>query len=315
MVVRAHSVVDLSARNPNPAHRLVSTKLSLSLDRGNTFLSLGIVNLAQDGGANADFVHETPTVVYDSADPNPNARWKLIWHKYLQINGVQNFGNSWLAMKGASTFQGLLNAGHTETRLLAGAAYAPNDGVPALFRAPSYCAVIAEPSAVKFNDGFGVIFHCHRSANATEAEITLVRFRHTIFGIRQETNVLIRPGEAYAMSPYLPGELSSTVAFSAPDLVEVGQDRFLLVSPMRSDGTYMGCMAIPVVSAENPSPRRNPVSGFPVIQKYIAGEAGTMRGACSYTTNASASGVSLSQLRLNTPGMPFQIDATRVNLP
>jgi len=310
----AFSVVDPSPTwSANTA--LVSTKLGYSDDKGATYIDSGLLNPAEDlPDQGLSWINEVPTLVNDSSDPDPNARWKLVWVRYLMNNGTGDFARSWLAMRSAASPTGPWSA---ETKLIAGAIYDPNDPMNVEPRNPTYalpssladCVVVSEPGSLKVSDGFYLSLHCVTSGDIATTRTALMKFEHRKRGptVLEVKGSLLTPDDArrfaikYA-SQY--PELADTVAFSATSLFTKNGVTYLLATPTKSTGGYMGCAVFQVTNLETASIARAS-TGDPQLLKYISGTPNTHRGACTYSAASTGGGVVLSQLDMSSPTYQF----------
>ncbi|OLS12236.1 MAG: hypothetical protein RBG13Loki_4149 [Promethearchaeota archaeon CR_4] len=87
----------------------IYTRLAYSDTNGSEWTDAGImVNSAVDVTLSlpapydaGTLVHEVSTLVNDQYDPDPQGRWKMIWHQYLLVNGIRAFDHGWISIKTA----------------------------------------------------------------------------------------------------------------------------------------------------------------------------------------------------------------------
>jgi hypothetical protein len=344
---RAYSAVDPSMYSEN---LIVSTNIAISSDNGQTFSPLLVVNPGSDLVAPPDYtwVNEVATLVYDPADPDPNRIWKVIWDHHIVEHGQIEDTVMWLGVKAANVPNGVWS---DETKLIAGSDYNPNNlfspgttqyALPASIRD---CHAITEPGALTASDGFylsvacvysdtvGVTFCLPLIGNgsvcpnpnvrtATHSRIPLMKFTHSKNGNMVMSVIGNFPNSTADVPKFVSAygaqypELKSTIGFGAPDLVKAADGTtYLLVSP-HNDNNYMGCAVFQVANLNTASIQRTS-NGAPYLVKYIPGIPDTHRGACTYATNETASGVNLSQVEPDSfPTKPdLQIVETGIPLP
>jgi hypothetical protein len=320
-VWRSYSVVDIS---PLWKNGVVSTRVAYSDNNGKSFTDLALVNPSTElPYQGLSWAHEVSSLLYEPADPNSYTRWKLIWEKHLvnknQPGDQRDFRYSWIAMKAGINPAAMLTS---EMKLLAGNLYDPNNslspGQPA-FALPaslSDCAVLTEPSTMATTDGFYMTFNCAK-LQASETRFPLVKFRRVpgTVSLTLETkgNILTATDAIYFRALYasVHPDLRNVVSFSAPDIFEKNGIVYLIISPTDINHNYLGCAVFQLTSLEPAAVKR--LGPFPEMIKYIPGNAGTFRGACTYSKNSTGSGVVLSQYE-NT-GAPFGLVNTLVQVP
>jgi hypothetical protein len=167
----------------------IDTRLAYSDDQGATWTDTGTpINTSLDVTVplpppnNAGtWDNETSQLVYDPEAP-AGQRYKLLWMKYLQINGIANFTHSWIALKMADSPINLPSA--PEIKLFAGTkydsldnnknappAYSPVGGAPKIMLntidpALSGCEVFGEPGMYADSSGLYVSMLCNPPTTA-----------------------------------------------------------------------------------------------------------------------------------------------------
>ena len=117
----------------------VRTYLASSGDQGKSWQLAGVINpdiavVLGTAPTNGRWQSEVSALVYD-AQASAQARWKLIWHQYLNIDGVRKFEHGWIAYKEAATPGALATA--KPVKLFTAAAYdAVNDNPAGWTRSP-----------------------------------------------------------------------------------------------------------------------------------------------------------------------------------
>jgi hypothetical protein len=238
---------------------LVSTHLAFTDDGGLTWCDGGFVNRATTvpreeqpprlAAANGHWSHEVAAIAHDPG-ASPEARWRLIWHRYLHIEDSdpatddRRFEHGWIAQRTAATAEGLRTA--PESKLFSSAAYhalpeveAYNDAAPGgaperrFDRDPDLggCLAFTEPGMLAAGGDLYVALYCFRAA--TDQDIVLVRLSHAT-GQWAYAGTLLTTRDAIAINPAL-------VGFNAADLLSVEGTHRLLVSPTVGAG-YLGCI-------------------------------------------------------------------------
>ncbi len=319
IIWRAYSVVDPSVLG----HRLVSTKIAISFNRGQSFIDLTLVNPAKDNlpGKYSE-VHETPKLFYDANDPNPLARWKLVWMHYFQSSqtpsGIMDPSTLWFAMRVASSPVGPWSQ---EVRLMAGRSYNPNNYLsPGSVLISSSCSTIAEPTALGSNDGFYLSYQCgsidYLAKNSTLRVSKLARsatgssFQDNLgsFLPRSEIDLF-----KLVYSRYVP-EFAQLSNFGAPEIFTTPSGKYLMVTSMDDNFHYRGCLIFKIASLDIPQVVKTD-TGVPLLVSYIPGVSQSFRGACTYTSTSTGSGVVLSQLTPNVPYFFFTLVNTGIQIP
>jgi hypothetical protein len=301
----------------------VSTHLAWSDDLGQTFCGGEVINQstavpreAQPPSIAGDvghWNHETPALVYDPDAP-PQARWRLLWHRYLLVDdGVpgtedRHFEYGWIAERTAASPSQLASA--PERKLFSSRAYHLNPAIEAYNDAApggppekrwdadpdlGGCIAFAEPGAIASAGKLYVALFCFRSA--TDQEIVLVRLDHGT-ETWSYAGTLLTTSDAQAYDPAL-------IGFNAADLVEVqGGAHRLVVSPSAGRG-YLGCVVygVDLGGAKINDPIRSPRL---LVPKNT--DAGIYQsGACTYQE-----GSPLGLVRGDTwmQGVQFRLVAT-----
>jgi hypothetical protein len=103
---------------------------------------------------------------------------------------------------------------------------------------------------------------------------------------------------------------ASYVDFSATDLVTVGGNTYLMVTPTTGPSGYRGCLvfrtadlgqSLGTLKTTDLIVRTADMAKTPVLQTSVSGIAGTFNGACGYHEDATGSGILLSQHQGTTP--------------
>lgn len=325
----SYSTVNVSSNDPILPN--VSTRIASSINRGRTWTDVGSApNFAQDVPVfdNTGLIllywttwqFEVSRLVYDGFDSDPNRRWKLLWHRYLQsaADGVaaRLFQHGWI---GYSTAPNATGPWSSERKLFVGSLYdsAANDSVigppeynlATVFPDLSSCAVFTEPGMLATASGVYISLHCASASAGASGKVVLLRCTGT-FAPNNCTyrGDLLTAGEAQQFAPT--GQ--TYTGFSATDLVAVGNRNFLIVTPTSSD-EYRGCLVFEIASLDNATLIRS--SGNPVLLKRIGGSAATgFHGACGYTPGATVTGIIYGKFA-PTANPLFRLFDTDVQIP
>jgi hypothetical protein len=257
---------------------------------------------------NGHWNHEVAAIAFDTG-ARPEARWRLLWHRYLLIEDSdpatddRRFGYGWIAQRSAATAEGLRIA--PETKLFSSAFYhatpeieAYNDAVPGgtperrFDRDPDLgsCLVFTEPGMIAAGGSLYVALFCYRQARSQD--IVLVRLDHATEEWSY-VGTLLETRDAAAIDPAL-------VGFNGADLFSVGNSHRLVVSPTAGSG-YLGCIeyAIDLAAAASLGPLRAvPKNPDPGVYQT---------GACTYDEH-SPLGLIVGHTYLE--GVQFRLEAT-----
>ncbi len=319
IIWRAYSVVDPSVLG----HRLVSTKIAVSLNRGQSFIDMALVNSAKDNlpGKYSE-IHETPKLFYDANEPNPLARWKLVWMHYFQSSqipsGIMDPSTLWIAMRVASSPVGPWSP---EVKLMAGRSYnASNSFSPGSVSILSPCSTIAEPTALASIDGFYLSYQCGSSDwLAKNSTLRVSKFTRSAAGMSYQDNLgsFLPRSEIdlfkLVYGRYVP-EFTQLTNFGAPEIFTTASGKYLMVTSMDDNFHYRGCLIFKIASLDVPQVVKTD-TGVPLLVNYIPGISQSFRGACTYTSSSTGSGVVLSQLTPNVPYFLFTLVNTGIQIP
>ncbi len=299
---------------------LVSTHLAYSDDGGDSWCEAGIVNPAavvpvddqpaDKAQPDAHWSHEVSALAVDPGAP-PEARWRLIWHRYLHIDDGnaatddRHFEHGWIAQRRAATPEELLTA--EETKLFSGLAYhvdssveAYNDSVAGgkpdkrFDQDPDLgsCLAFSEPGLLAHAGTLYVAMFCYRGA--TEQDIVLVRLSHTT-GEWSYAGTLLDVADAQAINPALEN-------FNGADLFATGDEHRLVITPA-AGGAYLGCLTYELDLAQGTLPTKVALHG---IEK-TPDPAVFQTGACAYHEQ-SGTGMIVGDTFLS--GVQFRLVAT-----
>ena len=239
--------------------------------------------------------HEVSRLIYNpfavaaGADP-----WIILWHRYLSVlqnnDTVRLFAHGWIGMKSGATAQTLSN----ERKLFTGFLYDPINNSDA-FGAPEYpldtlfssqlsdCAALTEPGVLAKSNGLYISLLCAKATIPNK--IILLRCDHNMNNCTYLGD-LLDGSEANSIKSTYDG-------FSAPELVAMDNQNYLIVSPTISTGDlYRGCVAYKITDLDNAIVER--LSGSPVASLIIE-ENGDFNGACGYIKELTGSGIMMGE--------------------
>lgn len=336
----SYSAVDPSGIWPTNVD-VVATRLSYSDDNGKTWIgsnSGALVNdfldvtipLASPLDAGT-WVNEVSQLIYDH-DAIATERWKILWHHYLIINNFRHFEHGWIAMKMASTPEGLasaaeikLFAGHfynTGNDVLNGGSRAPVGGPPliqlnSLAPALNGCAVLTEPGMYASNGELYVSLQCE----VFDYDVPPAYLNRLIVLLKCTSSC----GNAASWS-YLGTVLQKSDAstfgfgsgFAAPSMFASAGSVYLavtgtnLVTPSVGDPyhKYSGCRVFKFANLE--TAQLVPVGAQPTLVGSVNGSTGSFNGACAYHAAANMSGMLFSEINTSATDA-FQMFMSHTN--
>ena len=334
----SYSAVDPSVLWPANVN-VVATHLAYSDDNGktwtassngeliNNYLDVTLPSASPDDAGT--WVNEVSQLIYDPG-ANATERWKILWHHYLLINNVRHFEHGWIAMKAASTPEGLAAA--TEIKLFAGYLYdsandtaggttrSPVGGAPqiqldtALDPALSTC-VFSVPGMYTTNSAVYLSLLCVHLGNIN----TPADDNHLI--------VLLKCGSpcnaaSAASWSYLGTALQNSDAlafgfdtgFSASGMFESAGNVYLVATPVQTAGApwpdyYSGCRIFRFANIDSALLQMS--GSQPMLIGSVNGTAASFNGACAFHASASMSGMLYSEF--NTSTQVFQIYMSHTN--
>jgi hypothetical protein len=325
----SYSAVDPSGAWPAQNPDVVTTRLAYSDDAGSTWTDSGVVNDALDvtlpqkpPNHAGSWTNEVSSLVYDPGAA-AEARWKLLWHHYLLINGVRRFEHGWLGLKAAATPEGLAAA--SEVKLFAGAGYdAANDTAGGTTRSPLGGApqvrldtihadlggcVFTEPGMHATAAALYVSLHCRKVDASGENLIVLLRCASPC-NVSDPASwsyrgTLLRNADA--------ATLGFDDGFSATELFESAGGTYLMVTPVSTTpfaGYYNGCRLYRFGDLD--SAVLEGTSGAPAVVGSVGGTEGSFNGACTYHRDSTGSGVVYGEF-FPTEAEQFRLFLSRIN--
>ena len=320
------SVVDSSSNDPILPH--ISTRIASSTDDGLTWNADSVLpNTPSDlqvpdgsgGTLWATWHFEVSRLAYDANAVDPNQRWKMFWHRYLEANvggtGTRLFEHGWI---GASTAPSPTGPWSPERKLFVGAGYDTNNnstiGIPeydlaALFPSTSdlgSCIAFTEPGIITNSSGVYISLKC---ATSGSGKVVLIKCDNELTS-NSCTYIgdFIDDSEAAQFAPA--GQSFS--GFSATELIVSPTKTYLMLTPTESPGEiYRGCLVFEVEDLDSATLARS--SNVPALTQRIEGVAGSFNGACGYVEGMSASGVIYSEHNDTAP--QFRLFASKIRLP
>ncbi len=294
----SYSTVSTSLRWPAENVSVVHNRLARKRDGEAGFNFVNEVNPAQDvtvslpsAGSTGTWVNETSSLTYD-AWAQPDQRWKLIWHHYLQIAGERYFQHGWLGYRAAARPEGLKDA--TEIKLFGAGLYDPVNNIsggasqPPVGGAPlidirnlspelSECAVLSEPGWLSNKDALYLSVGCFQ-INPRENRIALLACDHpcivTDLAAWRYVSTLLLNAHALALG---------FIRFSAPDLFTANGETYLWVTP-GSDrpfpDSYNGCRAYRFKNLAG-GELQTDADGQPIAALTLDGLPDSFNGACA----------------------------------
>ena len=269
----------------------VSTQIAHSTDGGRTFKHVRTLGAARPGVVTDDlglacekgqkcsgrWVYETPALVEDPADPDPNARWKVFAHKYFlyppKAGRATVYALGAIVMWTAGAPDGPWSP---ETSLLGWnltpRELRPKINVNALHPDLANCLAIAEGGAAAGENGLDLVFACTEPAESEPFPQKIVMLRSRDHARSFEyVATLLRADDA---------KILKASFFTAPSLLpSAGKGQLLVVTPAVKT-LYAGCVAIPFADPRTGQLFRDP-KGIPLGLLGVKPLPGHAGGACA----------------------------------
>ena len=316
---------DIVPAHSNGGPVLVGVSLAASHDNGATWERVGSIAPARKISDDTLEMNEISSLVYDRADPA--APYKVLWLRFLNVNGNPDFIRSWVAMRSAATPEGVWSE---PQKLIAGKAYDRDDPSHPDPRAPLFelppemqdCAILQEPGTLEAGDGFYMSINCVNPFKKEINRLSLLKFTHPVPGqlALEHVGTLFTMEDAARVRKAHRGrypELKAMAELGASELFTAGGKTYLLASPVRETGEYMGCGLFEVEDVSAARVRRD-ADGTPLMLEYIAGIEGEHRGACSYAANLTSAGILMFRVTMlpgSEPPIRFETIATGIRVP
>lgn len=330
------SAVNKSAMWPTYNEIAPHTRLAYSVDGGENWTDAGAANAITDVNITVlpapnhtgTWMNEVSTLVYDPGAA-VNQRWKLMWQTFMKINGSSRYEHSWIAMKMASTPEGLLTA--TAIKLFTSFAYDTGNDSGVSPTAPP----ITGAAAIQIDTAFAALNTCivgepalYATASALYMAIQCEQFNgpgnahsdRMIFLLKctSPCNVTSAAawtylGEVFRVSDAIAVDANFDGGFAAPAFAQTSNGVFLIVTPTEDpDALYRGCQVYKFSDLETATIEK--VSGVAKLYASSGPTTDTFNGACTYNSAATASGILRSELGTSSPSpWNFQIFRTRTH--
>lgn len=311
----------VNALSSDPLLR-INTRIAVSSNAGSNWTDAGValnapsfISVPDNQGAPSQAVwqHEVSRLLYDPNATTLNTSWKIFWHRYpaKSVNTERLFRHGWIGVATAPTPTGQWSS---ERKWLVGSLYDP--ATAAIIGAPEYtstslaisdCPIFTEPGALVTANNIYISLKC---AGGTVGKVVLLRCNHDLGGCTYRGNLLLNT-QAQQFNINYNG-------FSATELVTVGSNHYLIVTPTELVGSppdelYRGCLVFQIADLDTAT--LTLVSGNLVPVKSVAGTTGSFNGACGYTPAASASGIIYGQIQAQGSALQFGLYGSGVNLP
>jgi hypothetical protein len=291
----------------------VRTYLAASSDQGKNWQLSGLINpdIAVTLGkapTNGRWQSEVSALVFDTQAPK-QARWKLVWHQYLNINGDRKFEHGWIAYKEAETPGALATA--KAVKLFTAAAYdAVNDTTTGWTRSPiagagvnkvqqlspalAGCIAVSEPGLLSKPDALYMSQVCFKSSSAgITNDVVLLK-------CARPCNAAAPGAWSYAGTALTPADSQalSLGKFSASDLFSDNGKDYIAVSP---EGTtpvadaYKGCNVFRFADIASGKVERV-ASGRPSPATAVSMSADSFNGACTFLPTGANKGLLIGRI-------------------
>jgi hypothetical protein len=309
----------------------VSTYLAVSSNQGKSWKLLGVINPAiqvQLGRKprRGIWQSEVPVLAFDPQAPK-QARWKLIWHQYLNIKGDRKFEHGWIAYKEAATPRALASA--KPMKLFTAWGYDKVNSDPSGWTRPA----IPGPGVNKLHKMVRGLKNCVALSEAgmmakpDALYLSMMCFKPKLLGLLGASHHVILLKCARPCNATAPGAWSyvGTVLtpddaknlnlrkFCATDLFSEGGHDYITVSPVGKvpvKSAYKGCYVFRFADlARGKVERRG--DGRPAVVTRISLNKKSFNGACSFLPVGPAKGLVIGQveffLRNKKPGAIFHL--------
>ncbi len=309
----------------------VGTYLAVSRDRGKSWKLSGVINpeiqvrLGRKPRRGI-WQNEVPALAFDPWAPK-QARWKLVWHQYLNINGERKFVHGWIAYKEAATPKALAAA--KPMKLFMGWGYDRVNNDAGGWTRPA----IPGPGVNKVRKISRNLKNCFALSEAgmmakpDAVYLSMMCFKPKLLGLLGASHHVIllkcaRPCNAtapgawmYAGTVLTPDDAEDLGLrkFSASDLFSEGGRDYITVSPVGKvpvDGAYKGCHVFRFADLARGKVERDR-DGRPIVAAKVSLNKKSFNGACSFLPVGPAKGLVIGQveffLRNKKPDANFHI--------
>ena len=319
----SYSTVNYSANDSYLTE--VRTRIATSPDGGSTWTDAGIDpnnNSSPDLFISpnwTDWHYEVSSLMYDPYDTDATKRWKMLWHRMLYVDvahvSTLALDNSWIGLSTAPAPNGTWS---TERKLFAGSIYSstanafigpPEMQLNTLHASLNGCVAFTEPSMLAKSDAIYIGLNCLgvNPSSVVTSKIVGLKCDRT-FTTCSYLGDFLQGSEAAQFSQ----NGQALTGFSATELVSVGNNDYLIVTPTEPPSdSYRGCLAFSVSNLATATLART--SGVPTLIKRISGTDGSFNGACGYDPGATGSGIIYSEANTNAPN--FRMFGSHISLP
>jgi hypothetical protein len=329
----SYSAVDPSVMWPTQNINVVATHLAYSDDNGKTWTVSSSGELISNF---SDVALPSPSPPYDAGtwinevsqltyDPGAIAaeRWKILWHHYLIINNARRFMHGWIAMKMASTPEGLAAA--PEIKLFGdyiydsandtagGSTRSPVGGTPqiqldSLDPALNTC-VFTEPGMYASGSALYLSLQCVHLSDANRLTVLLKCASPCNTGSAASWSYLgtvLQKSDAAAFG--------FDTGFSASGMFESAGSIYLVVTPVQTSGApwadyYSGCRVFKFANIDSAQLQMS--GSLPTLIGTVDGTSGSFNGACAYHASANMSGMLYSEFNMST--LTYQMYMSHTN--
>ncbi len=310
----SYSEVDNSAWSTNPSYNhLIHTRIAYSDDVSASWSDAGmIVNesfdvtiTVDDSDHDGTWVHEVSALVFDP-DDDPGKRWKILWHHYLWLDGMQLFQHGWIGMKSAPSPAGPWSV---ERKIFVGSLY--DTGSDVILGTPEVrldqvhadlngCLAFSEPGLLAAN---GALYLCMLGAEGSSKNGRIILLRSNDSGATwtYRGTLLLNAADGPALGCH---------GFSAPAMFAKDGRYYLMATPQVGDW-YSGTTVFEIADLDSAALVRD--GGVPRVITTVNGSTGSFNGAAGYIPEASGSGIIYSEAFLDEAPR-FRIFMSHVNL-
>jgi hypothetical protein len=303
----------------------ISTAVAVSSDNGQSWRGAASVNRATPlsvsvpatsmrcpgGTCNGTLVHEVPSLIEDTSDPDGTRRWKVFVHSYLVLSsGALAYDLGYLGLFTAPTpdgpwaDEGKALGWLSESSFSSDGAHTLASTLPAL----NDCVAFTEPGALVTDAGtLDLALGCAYTAGGA-AHLRIV--------------LLTSTDHARSFGYVAPLLEDADAAFfgsdvNAADLFVASEKTYLSVTSsgptaLGFDG-YRGCAILQLTATGDAVERTD--AGAPVVCRTLDGPGQPFAGACTYAEGATAVGYLLPQLGLDGGALEFRIFSSGVSAP
>jgi len=267
-----------------PTQETIRTRIAISADAGATWTNVAEANTPElatlattgpecpTGSCTGNLISETPTLVLDPLDPDPQTRWKLYAHRYLiELDGTLHYTMGALFVQTAPEAHGPWTA---PRKLFGAPTPAPYSSEGAQYLTTSIpalagCIVLTEPAALVTPVSLELALGCVYFEGSV-GKIKIVHVRSTDHGATWAgVGTLLAPGGADCLPNTTPNASVNAANF-------IATDTGVMLSVTSSDPGYHGCLLYPVEDLGTGRLATHPT-------KMIVPDTGQFSGACTWS--------------------------------